>query len=72
MSNCTISADNSKACTKPKHACRKTACTRCRRDMAFVPGNPETTLTDQAAQQQDIIHDFIRRLERSIVRDSGN
>lgn len=72
MSNCTISADNSKASTKPKHACRKTACIACRRDMAFVPGNPETRLTNQPAQQQNIIHDFVQRLERSIVKNSGS
>lgn len=72
MSNCTISADNRRACTKPTPSCRKTACIPCRRDMAFVPGNPETRLTNQPAQQQDIIHDFVQRLERSIVKNSGS
>jgi hypothetical protein len=40
--------------------------------MVFVPGNPETRLTNQPAQQQNIIHDFVQRLERSIVKNSGS
>ncbi len=72
MSNCTISAKDSKTLATQKLSCRQTACNHCRRDMVCTPEHSANDLPDPSAMQLDIIHDFVQRLESSIAKHSEN
>lgn len=70
MSNCTISVKDRNTLAAPKYSCMQTANDDCKRDMSSAPVSSNDSLPEPPVLQHDIIHDFVQRLESSIVKQS--